>query len=201
MMRETQIYNLSFERTLPYFLNHISCGKYLSEVICKEMDFTKGRFFTVLPIEIDLEKLYQFEHGGIILSNDSNKYNAITTMDDSCSLYIHDYLNKNKYNVVAVENYMIEPESHFVHINNVQMSSFNSEVYYILYDRNSKEEIYKTIRKSSLVWHFLAIMSYMETVITEKLTQLFFHDICANTRFVIAGAYDGEGYIFWERTE
>lgn len=63
-MKNTKIYKLPFDQTLSYFLSHIGCGKSLSEAVCKDIDFIKGEFFTILPELIDPHKLLEFECGG-----------------------------------------------------------------------------------------------------------------------------------------
>ena len=53
---------------------------------------------------------------------------------------------------------------------------------------------------SNAIWHSLCIISEnqlnsAETILTlEKIKA-----ICMNAKIVIIGAYDGEGYIFWEK--
>lgn len=120
-------------------------------------------------------------------------------MDNSCIHLVYDYLNEDEDNIAIIENYMFNPESKFAFIENVQMSSFNSEVYYVLYKTNSENEIFRTIRKSSLVWHFLAVLGTFSGTVPGKLSELDIENISSKARFVITGAYDGEAYIFWKR--
>ena len=39
----------------------------------------------------------------------------------------------------------------------------------------------------------------MSEIKNQKLTIKKIKEICLNTKIIIVGAYDGEGYIFWER--
>ena len=86
-------------------------------------------------------------------------------------------------------------------LKNVKLSFIDSDVYYLLDNKNSDNEIYRAIRKSSLVWHFLAVLTRREKPIPPVLTKLIIDEICENLQFVIGSAYDGEGYIFWKKTK
>jgi hypothetical protein len=94
---------------------------------------------------------------------------------------------------------MLDPDSHYIGIKNVRMVPFDSEVYYFLNQNNSTQEIYETIRKSSQVWHFLAVITRLRDALPPILTDEIMNQICENVKLVIAGAYDGEGYIFWKQ--
>jgi hypothetical protein len=199
---------LDFSVTLPYFFNHIGCGKILSQRICKYTDFSHGSFFTILPPNALVDRLFSFENGGIIppvpysISKDHpSAFHAkkIITMDWECSEFFSRFFKKSDTNLAVVENYILEPNSPYVGIENVKMIPFHSDVYYFLNKNNSVHDIYKTIRKSSQVWHFLAVLTELKKGIPSLVTDGVIQEICENTRMIVAGAYDGEGYIFWEK--
>jgi hypothetical protein len=209
--RMVKNYELDLNKTLPYFLDHIGCGKTLSEKITKKVDFAKGSFSTILPCNIESGKLFDFSHGGIIrpFPYEEKKYRIkdqaeefhptqIITMDRECTAFITDFLKIDCKHWVVIENYMLDPESPYVEIKNVRMIPFHSEVYYFLNKMNSPEEIYETIRKSGQVWHFLAVLTHLKDPVSSILTDNTMDQICENAAFVIAGAYDGEGYLFWK---
>lgn len=211
-LRKTKKYNLDSKKTLPYFIDHVGCGKTLSDKILQKIDFEKGSFFTILPCNIESKQMFDFGHGGIIpsISYEKNGYQIkgfaeefhpkkIVTMDQECSKLIASFLEKSDKNWAVVENYMLEPESPYARIESVRMVPFNSEVYYFLNGENSNKEIYETIRKSGQVWHFLAVLTHLEDSIPVTLTGEVIDKICEGAEFVIAGAYDGEGYIFWKK--
>lgn len=208
--RKIKKHKLDLNKTLPYFLDHIKCGKTLSERVVEKIDFAKGSFFTILPDTALFDKLFDFNDGGIIpsvpcgeesyhIKGYSEQFHPkkIITMDQECSEFIAEFLSKSPENLAVVENYMLDPQSLYVHLEHVKMTPFGSEVYYFLNKDNSVNEIYQTIRKSSQVWHFLAVLTQLKEAVPSILTDLTIGRICENVRFVIASAYDGEGYIFW----
>ena len=213
MPREIRKHELDVVKVLPYFLDHINCGKILSKRIIEKIDFTKGSFFTILPSDAKLDKLFDFSHGGIIppIPCEGESYhikgsfeefhpNKIITMDYECSEFMASFLKKNNENWAVIENYMLNPDSAYVNFQNVKMIPFNCDVYYFLNRSNSIKEIHETIRKSNQVWHFLAVLTRLKNDLFSCLTDTIIHQICENLEFVIVGSYDGEGYIFWEKS-
>ena len=157
-----------------------------------------------------MSRLYEFPYGGIIPPIPYGKCTykiegilenfhpqQVITMGQECSEFISTYTKEGEKNCAIVENYMQEPNSPYASIENVKMIPYNNEVYYFLDKKNSMEEIYVTIRKSSEVWHTLFVLTQIDKVLA--LDSEILDSICDNAKFVITGAYDGEGYIFWER--
>ena len=56
----------------------------------------------------------------------------IITMDQECSEFIAKFLSKSQENLAVIENYMLDPQSPYVDLENVKMIPFDSEVYYFL---------------------------------------------------------------------
>ena len=204
-------HKLDSGKTLLYFLDHIKCGKTLSEKVIKKTDLTHGFFSVILPSDAKLDRLFNFDEGGVIPPVPCKKEyyhikgtpeefhpNKIITMDHECSEFIADFLSKSRNNLAIIENYMLDPQSPYVEIKNVRMIPFGSEVYYFLNQNNSVGEIYETLRKSSQVWHFLSVLTHLP-VVPNVLTDTAIDQICENIKYIIAGAYDGEAYIYWKK--
>jgi len=209
MKRGIKKYKLDFDKTISYFIEHIQCGKTLSKKIVEKVNFRKGVFYTFLPSNAEISRLFDFSHGGIIppIPYGINTYKIdgfsenfhpqqVMIMDRECSEFIYSYLKKGEKNCAILENYMFEPENLHANIRGVKMTPYEKEVYYFLDKENSIEEIYETVRKSSEVWHSLFVLTQMNAVLT--INPDYLDKICDNAKFIIAGAYDGEGSI-WEK--
>lgn len=205
-------FELDFSTTLPYFLDHIDSGKMLSTIVINKTNFHEGCFFTLLPANTEINSISKLSSGGIIPSihsgistyqNDSSskKYQwvKIETMDAAVSDFMNSYNNVNNRNCTIVENYMLESNSLHTSIKNVKIVSFNNEVYYFLNRSNTIEEINKTIRKSNDIWRFLSVMTAIDFPLQNTLEIEHLNHICDNPDYIVTGAYDGEGYIFWEK--
>ena len=211
MVRKIETHKLEQEKILPYFVDHIGCGKILSQKVCDKIDFNQGSFFTVLPSNALLDKLFDFKYGGKIppipygnktylIKSQSERFHPkqIITMDGECSEFIANFLSQSLENWLVIEDYMLDPQSPFANVENVKMVPFDSDVYFFLNQENSLNEIYKALRYSKQVWHFLAVLTQLKGNLPSVLTDSTIDQICKNAKFVIAGAYDGEAYIFWE---
>ena len=214
ILRDIKKYSLDFKKTLPYFIDHIQCGKILSKKIIERIDLNQGIFYTFLPICANLNRIFEFTYGGIIspipygnqtyqIEGVSNEFHPqqVITMDYDCSQFISVYTKKNYRNFAVIENYMLEPEDPHINIKNVKMTPYANDVYYFLNRNNSIDEIYKTIRKSSEIWHSLFVLTQIENFMSIILDDETLDRICDNAKFVITGAYDGEGHVFWEKSE
>lgn len=210
MNRKIEQHHLDYEKTILYFIDHIESDKTLSQKLIEKINFNQGIFYTFLPSNADISMIYSFPSGGIIppipygtitykIEGVSENFHPqqVITMDRECSEIISTYTKEKEQNCAVIENYMFDPESPHTPIKNVKMVPYKNEVYYFLDKKNSIEEIYKTIRKSKEVWHSLFILTRINIPII--LNEEIMNQICENVKYVIASAYDGEGYIFWER--
>lgn len=212
MTRVVKRFELNSAIVLPYFLSTIDAGKQLSNWLLRDINFSKGKFFTILPHDTELEKVSNFECGGVIKpvqlqskefsvegSVETFKPKHIETMDTEVSQFIYDFVNSGEDGYGVVENYVLESDSPHVNIDNVDMVKHNKEVYYCLHQDNSFEDIYKTIRKSNEIWHSLSALARLNFKPTHSISKEQIKSICNGTQYVLTTAYDGEGYVFWER--
>ena len=208
MKRKIKKYHLDFEKTILYFLEQVGSGETLSEVLVEKKFFNQGHFYTILPENIEINKIYDFESGIIspVAYGNQEYYvkdygffhpQQVVTMDEDFSGFISMYL-KNSDCSAVFDNFYLEP--HRARIENVKMIPYDNEVYFILEKENLEKDIYKTIRKCNHLWHFLCILtSFQIDPFCSTLSKHMLNEICKYAHFVVGGAYDGEGYIFWSR--
>lgn len=212
-MRKIVKHFLEFDKTISYFLDHIEYDTILSKKIINKINFTEGSFFTILPENADLNRLYDFKWGGVIppvyygdqvyyLKNDSEGFipQKVQTMDFEFSKYIINFMQINPESCLIIENVMLDSTNSLAKIDEVQEIAYGAELYYILKKNNSTEQAYNTIRRSHFSWHFFSVL----TILKNQTDVFNFEDLnflCNKAKFVISGAYDGEGYIFWEKNQ
>jgi hypothetical protein len=170
-----------------------------------------GSFFTLLPDDADLSRLYEFPYGGIMPQGLKGRIEIeglgsyfaekINSSDEELSEFILFCLKKNNDRVCIMEDYNSTPDSPHVKIENVEMHAYENEVYHFLYSVNSTKEIKETIKTSNTVWHFLSVLSSVDkqNLSNSHLSLDDLNKICTHADGIIAGAYDREGYIFWMR--
>lgn len=200
-MEEIKKHYLDSTKTISFFIENIKCEKIISQHILRNIDFHGGKFFTLLPSIALKERIYEFPYGGIIPSlpydDQGNRY--VETMDKELALFIKSFVEKTELNCAIAESYMMSYDSDYLHINDVKVIPYEQEVYYLIVNKNSEDEVYATIRACAEVWHFLCVLTKMENKCLNKLHENEIKSIVKNLEYIITSAYDGESYIFWER--
>ncbi|MES2345441.1 MAG: hypothetical protein V4494_05855 [Chlamydiota bacterium] len=210
MERDVVKCDLEFDKTFSYFIDHIDCGKTLSGKVVKEIDFSKGKFFTFLSPNAKNERMYDFSHGGIMPTvSVGHKFRfaegedfyprQVITTDEPCSEFIENYTQKTIGNLAILENFMLNSHNVGNKFEDFGIKIYEDEVYFVLQKQHSLEDIYKSIRMCNLSWHFFVVLTSCKKKLKSDLNASDLQEICDNLKFIIAGSYDSEGYIFWEK--
>ncbi len=210
-MRKVIKYCLNHETTLNYFKNYFTKRNELSKSILNFIDFNKGHFYTLLPEDADISKLYQFEFGKILPSNPTEKIHInklgtfqgewVNSIDEELVEWIYDKLQYKKL-ACLMENLIQEPTDPHMDLYRSIGIHYNKEVFYLISQNDfAKELIKKALNECSCAWHFVSVIFDLNKLNfnNKQITQKDFINVCANTLIIIIGAYDGEGYVFWEK--
>lgn len=216
MIKKLEKHELNFEKTLEYVRYNLSGGKTLSSQILKIVDFSKGHFFTLLPHDANAEKIYDFQEGYILPQNPEEEYfidgkrctySLIPTLREELTYFLLTKVKLDANLSCVFEEVLTLPKSphlDFFRKNKLLfIFSDQNEVYYLIKNQNAKGAfISKCIQKSNAIWHLLCVVTKSQCPNTDNgnisLEDLV--DICRNIELIIIGAYDGEGYVFWERS-
>ena len=217
MNRKLNKYILNFKKAYKYVLKVLEDGNQLSFELIKNINFKQGHFFTLLPEEADLSKIHQFFFGGIIppkdvgyksviLKNSTRRFTPlqVLVLRNELVQFIDDFLNLNKESACIFENVIkliSDPQNEFYR--NYGMF-FDKNIYYkILSSQRDKDIILQGIKENEEAWHFLCVLIDLQQddFINKKLTLRKIRKISIKTKIIIVGAYDGEGYVFWEKDE
>lgn len=213
MIRKLKKYDLDFKVTYDYFSSILKDGNTLSFTLLKIIDFNRGNFFTLLPEEANLPRIYQFSYGGIISPKDvgykpvyvknlQKKFTPlyVHTLKEELVDFINDFLNKNQ-NFICLFEDVLKKSSDRDLLDEYKMF-YEREVYYLVdYFHKTNEIISKILFESEEVWHFVSIITEVKNVIEKELTINTIEQMIQNIKLIIIGAYDGEGYVFWERNK
>lgn len=189
-MTNLKSYPIDFERGLSYFDYSLKDINTLSSLIFNSVDFKNGNFCTILPAGVVKKNVYSFKYGGIVadVPDEVNKciYNYINSrknleciFDDSLETFTEDYKNP-LFLKCGIRN--------------------NNEVYYLITKKNASIELIdKCFDASNAIWHSLCVVSKIHLDRKREISKKDFHDICSNAQLILSRAYDGEGFVFWER--
>lgn len=183
---------LEYERSVEYFKDCLWDTNSISNEIMKSVNFEDGRFFTFLPPGIEKSVMYQFHYGGVTRS----RLNCMTNM-------IYESLFGSDRLICVIDDYNSTYHPGYEGRLFSQCGKFHdNEVYYFLTKNNASPElIKKCLSVSECIWHSLAFISEVDANydLSEELTQDEIRQICKNVKRIFVTAYDGEGYVVWER--
>jgi len=190
-MKKLNRYELDFELTFDYIKNNLKDVNELSSQFLKTLSVNHGNFYVLLPEDADIKRIHEFNSGYITSFADKEICNHVVdkTANKSYS-YIFDDVNVN-----ASDNLKDEFS--------VRHSFFyKDEVYYVIKNGMLSEDVFfKCMNASNGIWHSLCLATEIDfnEIIDNSLDKNTINEICYNAQLAMIGAYDGEGYIFWEK--
>jgi hypothetical protein len=211
-LREIIRYNLEFEKTIEYFNWTLDGGNTLSKELEKVLDFEKGQFFTLLPEDADFGALYEFADGWILpqnptyvqfdaSGNKSGSYTIVPQLNHEISDFIFNKMEFKNNRVCVFEDVLTRPEHpHLEFFHQYGLQYLNECYYFLSRDNDSPEIIAQTISESGAIWHTLFILTESDNLkaLGKEITLESIREFCKNVQLLVLGAYDGEGYVFWE---
>lgn len=209
-LKKTNKYLLSPQESFNYFKDVLEDVNHVSTLILKLIENQPGVFFTVLPKNANLEQLYQFKSGGIlpqfpdqemVVNGCRSTFCWIPDVRDEIANLISKEISVNQLCCV-IDSVSARPNDKYYTLYSDDFSVFfGDEVYYLIKRQiASSKLISERLRASNSFWHSLGILSRSNLEINGRnlnLNQI--EDVCSVTQVAFVGAYDGEGYLFWER--
>lgn len=211
-MSQLYKYQLTFDSAWKYIHDDLDDVNMLSKELLNLLNFKNGNFFTLLPNNANLERINEFKWGGILQSNPIQEY----TINGNTAYYsiknsITDQLIPTILNEIKSNNQLScfldnvsgsSNENYYIYFSDINPLFYQEEVYFFITRNNiSIELILKCLRRSFSFWHSLCVFTkanlngLYKTITLEKIKE-----ICLKTELVMIGAYDGEGYVFWEKS-
>lgn len=204
-------YILEHNKTLLYVLEVLNGGKTIANKIVDSGVVQNGVCFTFMPSKIDVKTLYQFKYGGLLQQNPieeivvlGKKYKARKKpkLNVELSMFIFNELSKNNKLSCLFEDYLAELTHPHIDLFYETGVSYNNEIYYLVNQKNLTQNlIFRCIKEMDLCWHGVIILSEvnLQDINNKQLSDKQVVELCHNIKTIIVGAYDGEGYVFWER--
>jgi hypothetical protein len=191
-MVKLERYELDFSRGIEYFKSNLEDTNELSSMVIKSVCFKSGRFFTLLPNNTNINNINEFRFAGIAINVRSQVNDIIFNklMSDNRLICIFDD--------VTTDFRLEYRDPLFLSCGLV----CEKEIYYLVTRENaSRELIDQCFRASNAIWHSLCILTKYRLNENKKLIDLSeMKEVCLNAGLILAGAYDGEGYVFWENS-
>ncbi|NGX35811.1 MAG: hypothetical protein K1000chlam1_00644 [Candidatus Anoxychlamydiales bacterium] len=216
IMRKVEKFTLEFDKAFDYFRDILEDGNTLSSELLKTINLKQGFFYTLLPKEAIKKRVYRFCYGGLIPPKDVGNKPVylenlkkefvplkVHTLHDELTEFINNWLQINQTSTCIFEDITSLFSLNYKEPLFLSHGLFYyKEIYYKITKRTSSIQLIKDcMYVSDALWHFLCILTEVDfsDIKDKNLTLKKIKEICLNTKIIIVGAYDGEGYVFWER--
>lgn len=208
-MRQLYKHLLDFDATWKFTYDSLYDVNQLSSELLNVIDFKSGYFFTLLPKEANIERLYEFKTGLILPQFPEESYddprkgtfNRIPTIDEEIADSIVGEIKSKNLCCIFDDVTRYPPEKNKTDLFKKYGLSYGTEVYYFLSKDNVKHElIEQCLSYSNAFWHSLCV--FTKKIVpqnSKELNSALTKEICTHTIKIMIGAYDREGYIFWEK--
>ena len=166
----------------------------------------------MLPDNVYPENLYDFVTGILppnpiqeyFIDNKRATYSETPTIREEISELIFKYINDNKQIKCIFDNVNCSTREMFLDdFFRSYRLKYKEEVYLLINNVEfvSKETILECLQYSNAIWHSLCILTScsFKGLTGRELSLEKIKEICLKTETIIIGAYDGEGYLFWEK--
>ena len=183
---------LEHSKVMPYLENNLNGTNALSSFCLEHVDFRKGNFFTLLPKSMPSEKIEQFKNGG-----------TKSSLRRHISSIALDKLNENPRLSCIFDDITFTYQPNYEEdLFSLSGLFYKNEIYYLVTQKTLSFSLLEACFSASFAdfTHSLCILTLHDFSNQKELTQDVIKDICAQAVFIIVGAYDGEGYLFWEKS-
>ncbi|MFA6915647.1 MAG: hypothetical protein WC222_04565 [Parachlamydiales bacterium] len=199
-------YPLNLDKTIDHFVDYLLGGNTLSTDVVQHINLKKGVFFTLLPESITEKQLYEFSYGGVLpqlpqkeIERFSN-FQPTPTLDIQLAEFVSEFIRAGNDNSAIFAHTIAKPTNIHIGVEGGLMSFYKDEVYYIFQEGYpSVDVLADCIFISGRGWHFLCILTENMPKIGSTMFEEDFKTIYEKARYIIIGAYDNEGYIFWQK--
>jgi hypothetical protein len=208
MLTKLNRHNLEIKAVFGFIKDSLCKSNMLSGGLLKRVNFqTDGSFYTLLSDEANLEALNDF-NSPILVQNPviqiaSGKRQIIPNLREEIADILFNKIKADPSLYCVIDDVIRKPTDKDVSgLFNVCGSSYNNEMYYLINrSNNSRDLILRCLKNSNAFWHSLCLLTKISVSRSEenKLTFEKIKSICQSSVMIIMGAYDGEGYILWER--
>lgn len=208
-MKRLKKHFLKYDLAWEFVKDSLEQANTLSDELLKNVRFEHGLFYTFLPNHAEFKSIYNFKLGGILKQNleniDSNEsgYSVIPTIRSELTEILVRIIKEDKDLTCIFDD--INASSKEMFLNDVfhpYRWIYDEEIYLIFNSLSiSEDKVLYGMQQSQAFWHSLCVLTKInfESKSNRNLSLADIQKVCLNIHLIIVGAYDGEGYVVWER--
>ncbi|MBI1923433.1 hypothetical protein HYR99_04195 [Candidatus Poribacteria bacterium] len=182
-----------------YIRECLEDGNSLAKHLLTQLERESGRVVTFLPHGVAPGTTQQFKSGGVTSAKESESW-LVTLIQAS--------LSRGEGCLCFLENALARPSDPILSSSKTRILIFRDEIYHFLSERDvESEKIRQTIRRAESPHLFIGIVTSLPkersfpyearkvTITSDELLR----DLAERTEKIVVGAYDGEGYLVWNK--
>jgi hypothetical protein len=212
IMKHLNKHKLDFFPTWKYVQDALDNANTLSLELLSYVNFKDGFFFTLLPPDANIERIYEFESGMVLHQNpeqicfiagEKSTYAIIPTIRDELSrLILEDIKSKDQLSCIFDDVLHSSNDKFYRNLIFSHGLFYENELYYLIQKNEFSYELIKQcLRASNAFWHSLCILTRANfSNFKKKMNLEMIKEICITAELILIGSYDGEGYVFWEKS-
>jgi hypothetical protein len=181
---------------VPYLQSSVSDGKTLSRLVLKSVDLTIGEVFTFLPSGADSQAMRNFEAGGVTMASGS---------EDLAVATIGEQLRAAASAIFVAEHALARCSDPGIQAKLAKWFCYQDEVYYWMADSGVSGGDVRQVLRNGRSWLntgfvcSVASVSEVQDGLKNPTLQTL-KDLAQCVVLILVRAYDGEGYIFWQKS-
>jgi hypothetical protein len=192
-----------------FIIDRLKIPTMLSKSLLNKIDIRKGGAFTFFPDYIDEDLLKHYRNGGLlkldeakIIKGEGIRIINVPNTTDGLVDYIYNYLRKEE-GIIVIENLLAKPNYDYVKRSKFKKVIVDEDVYYLLSNKDNKEQILDVIKSCSSKPEAIGIFTKnldLELYFKQKVSgKSLISTAIENLNRLFIEAYDHEGYIIWEK--
>ncbi len=190
---------------MTFVTESLKLGETLSKLVLEVIDVKRGRVVTKLPSNVDEKAANDFKSGGKLprLSSGITNPEPVPNTDFFIVETIRSFLDASSKNICIFEDASARATDPFTKSLVTRFATFGDEVYHWLCQSDDNDKILKTVQ-TARSWLFLGFMTNISeepAACSENkpLKESELRRLALETKKIVVGAYDGEGYLIWSK--
>ena len=183
---------------IDYIKQELTQGGILSNIEERSTDLSSGQIFTYFPMEFSLQTPFDFCESLEFLTGER----VSDMFDAKISELIGNFLNKSSQNVVIFETWWNEDDP-ITSKCLLQYFTINGRRYDFLKGGNDKQPIKDYMDDAQGYPSVIVLVNVKDQDIEihdkTQFPEENINNLVNGTEFVIVGAFDGEGYLIWQK--
>ena len=173
----------------------LSQGKALSRLVLKSIDLANGQVFAFLPPAAPDEAIRHTDTGGLLKASVS---------EDAAVLTVVDHLRKLKSAILIAEHALARCSDPHITAKPAKWFCYQDQVYYWIADSSVNADGVHQVLRNGRSWLntgfvcSVGSLSEAEAGLANPTPKLL-ADLAQGVALILVSAYDGEGYIFWQK--